>query len=290
MNAIADLAALKPIAKPLVIDLVREAGVDVSEWSDFKGSNPAMNPKYCYNWSFRQPDKVVVALFFHEDLTIAGEGIVHDQNIRLRDGRLGGKGAAQWKKRANELDENLRIAYRDGLPVRAIILEGEKRDHLDAEAESSAVEKRRLDPLPWAVTSYDAASGNCIVTRGALPASSTDADDPEIQGFEGEERRRYILHRRREASVRAWKIRAALWESKGLLKCEVPRCGFDFKATYGELGKGFAHVHHLKPLSEAPAEGRPIKLNELAIVCANCHAMIHRGGECRPMDALIPAH
>ncbi|MFK4528048.1 5-methylcytosine-specific restriction protein A [Bradyrhizobium japonicum] len=290
MSAITDLAALKPTLKPLVIDLVREAGVDVSEWSDFKGSNPAMNPKYCYNWSFSQPDKVVVALFFHEDLTIVDDDIVHDHNIRLRDGRLGGKGAAQWKKRAIELDDNLRIAYRDGLPIRAIILESEKRDHLDAEAESSAVEKRRLDPVPWAVTFYDVASGNCIVTRGALPVSSTYADDPEIQGFEGEERRRYILHRRREASLRAKKIQAALWENKGVLKCEVPRCGFDFKATYGELGKDFAHVHHLKPLSAAPADGRAVKLNELAIVCANCHAMIHRGGECRPIGDLIPAH
>ena len=128
-----DLSALKPTAKPLVIDLVKEAGIDVSEWSDFKGSNPAMNPKYCYNWSFRRSGELVVALFFHDDLTVSDGEIVHDQNIRLRDGRLGGKGAAQWKKRANELDANLQLAYRDGLPIRAIILQGEKRDHFDAE-------------------------------------------------------------------------------------------------------------------------------------------------------------
>lgn len=126
-----NLSALKPTAKPLVIDLVREAGVDVSEWSDFKGSNPAMNPKYCHNWSFRKPGELVVALFFHDDLTMVDGEIVHDQNIRLRDGRLGGKGAVQWKKRANELDENLLTAYREGLPIRAIILDGEKRDHFD---------------------------------------------------------------------------------------------------------------------------------------------------------------
>lgn len=154
--------------------------------------------------------------------------------------------------------------------------------------ESSAVEKRLLDPVPWAVTSYDMTSGNCIVTRAALPTSSTVQDDPEMQGFEGELRRRYILHRRREANVRQKKIQAALWENKGVLRCEVPRCGFDFRATYGELGKEFAHVHHLKPLSDAPAEGRPVKLNELAIVCANCHAMIHRGGQCRSLSGLIP--
>jgi hypothetical protein len=281
-----DLSVLKPTHKPLVIDLVREAGVDVTEWSDFKGANPAMNPKYCYNWSFRKPDEVVVALFFYDDLTVIGDDIVHDQNIRLRDGRLGGKGAAQWKKRANELDENLRIAYRDALPIRAIILEGEKRDHLDGESESSAVEKRLLDPVAWAVTSYDMANGNCVVSRGALPTSSTVQDDPEMAGFEGEQRMRYILHRRREASVRAKKIQAVLWQHKAL-KCEVPDCGFDFAVTYGEIGKEFAHVHHLKPLSEAPSEGRKIELKDLAIVCANCHAMIHRGSQCRPLAEVI---
>jgi hypothetical protein len=119
----ADLAAIEPTAKPLVIDLVREAGVDVSDWSNYKGANPSKNPKYCYNWSFQKPGELVVALLFHEDLTIVGDDIVHDQNIRLRDGRLGGRGAAHWKMRARELDTNLQLAYRDGLPIRAIILD-----------------------------------------------------------------------------------------------------------------------------------------------------------------------
>jgi predicted HNH restriction endonuclease len=131
-------------------------------------------------------------------------------------------------------------------------------------------------------------TGNCVVTRGALPTSSTEQDAPEMAGFEGEQRSRYILHRRREASVRAKKIMAVLWLHKSL-KCEVPRCGFDFALTYGELGKEFAYVHHLKPLGEAPAEGRKIELNDLAIVCANCHAMIHRGGQCRPLAEVMPS-
>ncbi|GAB9084685.1 hypothetical protein [Bradyrhizobium diazoefficiens] len=125
----AGLSAIKPTTKPLVIDLVREAGVDVGDWSNFKGNNPAVNPKYCYNWSFQKPGELIIALLFHDDLSVVDGEIIHDQNIRLRDGRLGGKGAAQWNKRAKELDENLLTAYRDGLPVRAIILEGEKRNH-----------------------------------------------------------------------------------------------------------------------------------------------------------------
>jgi 5-methylcytosine-specific restriction protein A len=41
------------------------------------------------------------------------------------------------------------------------------------------------------------------------------------------------------------------------------------------------------PLNKAPKEGRKIFLKDLAIVCANCHAMIHRNGECRPLEGLI---
>lgn len=283
-----DLATLKPSNKPNVIDLVRDAGVDVSEWADFRGSNPAKNPKYCYNWSFQQPGELVVALLFHDDLSEVDGEIIHNQNIRLRDGRLGGKGKAQWKKRAKELDENLLMAYRDGLPIRAIILEGQKRDHFDSESESSEVELRLLDSVPWAVTSYDMVTGDCIITRDAIPTISSVQDDPEMAGFEGEQRRRYILHRRREASVRAKKIQAALIDQRGKLRCEVPRCGFDFREKYGELGKEFAHVHHLKPLSDAPAAGQKVLFKDLAIVCANCHAMIHRGGQCRLLADVIP--
>jgi 5-methylcytosine-specific restriction protein A len=62
-----------------------------------------------------------------------------------------------------------------------------------------------------------------------------------------------------------------------LLLCEV--CGFDFAAVYGKLGEGFAECHHRLPLAEYDAEA-PTLLEDLAIVCANCHRMLHRS---RPM-------
>jgi len=76
-------------------------------------------------------------------------------------------------------------------------------------------------------------------------------------------------------------------ENGGILKCEVPGCGFDFKARHGKLGEGFAHVHHRTPLADAPADRRKVALKELAVVCANCHAMIHVGGQCRPLEGLF---
>jgi 5-methylcytosine-specific restriction protein A len=53
-------------------------------------------------------------------------------------------------------------------------------------------------------------------------------------------------------------------------------CGFDFSKVYGELGDGFIHVHHLRPLSEIKQQYRVDPINDLRPVCPNCHAMIHR--------------
>jgi predicted HNH restriction endonuclease len=36
--------------------------------------------------------------------------------------------------------------------------------------------------------------------------------------------------------------------------CRCFVCGFDFGQVYGEIGSGFIHVHHLKPLSEIRKE------------------------------------
>ena len=267
------------------MDLLEEAGMDVSEWSkDFAGKHPSANPKYCYNWSFAKSGEFVAACLFYADLEPTGDNIIYSDTLRKP---LRGKGAAQWKKRGGAFDEHVSLAYRNGMPLRAIILEGKRRDDDAPDPKSSVVEARYLDPLHWAVTSYNFDTGDFVITRGAQPVTEVEQDDPEYSAYEGEERRLYVLHRRRESSLRRKKIAAALIDNGGVLKCEVPGCGFDFKRRYGKLGEGFAHVHHKKPLSEMPPEGQKISLKELAVVCANCHAMIHVSGKCRPLEGLI---
>ena len=68
--------------------------------------------------------------------------------------------------------------------------------------------------------------------------------------------------------------------------CSV--CGIDFEKMYGELGKGFIHVHHIVPIHSI---GQGYKVNpatDLVPVCPNCHAMLHRGmnGEARSIEEL----
>lgn len=60
--------------------------------------------------------------------------------------------------------------------------------------------------------------------------------------------------------------------------CQV--CGFNFGQSYGELGEGYIEVHHLDPLSERTekewTQELRTSLDQVAVVCANCHRIIHR--------------
>ncbi|MBC3936772.1 HNH endonuclease [Undibacterium sp. CY7W] len=57
---------------------------------------------------------------------------------------------------------------------------------------------------------------------------------------------------------------------------ECKCCGFNFERKYGELGKSYIHVHHIKPLSQVKDTYVVNPIEDLVPVCANCHAMIHR--------------
>jgi 5-methylcytosine-specific restriction protein A len=196
-------------------------------------------------------------------------------------------GTGSINKRANDLDKHLWRAYSEQLPLRVIFVEGSQSVSSATTPKASVVETRMLDPTPWAVVEYDVASGACLLERGARPIPKTiSAEDFELACFEGSSRPKFALHRRRESAMRRAKIAEALDET-GRLVCQVPKCEFDFEERYGELGKGYAQVHHLIPLHKAPKEGRKVLLKDLAIVCANCHAMIHAGGECRLLAGLI---
>lgn len=84
----------------------------------------------------------------------------------------------------------------------------------------------------------------------------------------------YKLHKFRERSPQIVKRKKEdILEKKGRLLCEV--CGFDFHSSYGDLGKGFIECHHRVPLSNIKTSRRT-SLNDLALVCSNCHRMLHK--------------
>ena len=56
--------------------------------------------------------------------------------------------------------------------------------------------------------------------------------------------------------------------------CQV--CRFDFEKAYGDVGKGYIHVHHIVPLSTINASYVVNPIKDLLPLCPNCHAMIHK--------------
>ena len=61
-------------------------------------------------------------------------------------------------------------------------------------------------------------------------------------------------------------------ENRGKLYCEA--CFFDFAYTYPRHGDGFIECHHVKPLSEL-RPGEETTMDDLALLCSNCHRMVH---------------
>jgi 5-methylcytosine-specific restriction enzyme A len=55
--------------------------------------------------------------------------------------------------------------------------------------------------------------------------------------------------------------------------CKI--CGFNFKKHYGDIGKNFIHVHHIKPVSEIDVGYLVNPITDLIPVCPNCHSIIH---------------
>jgi len=98
-------------------------------------------------------------------------------------------------------------------------------------------------------------------------------DDSDVLEFPNvKETKKASLHKRYDRLGNAnTKVKAV----KGFV-CEV--CNFDFEKTYGEIGKKFIEAHHLVPFAEL-VEDQSRSLNimkDFAVLCANCHRMIHR--------------
>jgi 5-methylcytosine-specific restriction enzyme A len=115
-------------------------------------------------------------------------------------------------------------------------------------------------------------AGSIIYSLNASPDELNIIDAEEDEFPEGKvlyrqhrtrERNRRLIQRAKEQAMRT---------GQGL-KCKV--CGFDFFERYGELGKGFIECHHMTPISEYTIV-RTTSLKDIALVCSNCHRMLHK--------------
>ncbi len=112
-------------------------------------------------------------------------------------------------------------------------------------------------------------------TESALLNSIVKAVDAElfstIEGGEIEIMKRHMIRERNPSFIKKAK-EYFLQENNGILKCEC--CDFVFTTLYGSVGTNFIECHHKQPISEGGE--RITKITDLAMVCSNCHRMLHR--------------
>lgn len=117
--------------------------------------------------------------------------------------------------------------------------------------------RRRLESIP------ECAKRSAVAPEDIHP----DELDNEKQFTEGSKKRIMV-----NAYERDHRARAACVKRHGY-SCQV--CGMRFQDLYGEIGKGFIHVHHKKPLAGRQHGYRVRPTIDLTPVCPNCHAMLH---------------
>jgi len=121
-----------------------------------------------------------------------------------------------------------------------------------------------------------------LTYQGGVDLVENEIDEVEvIQSMQVEEKKRFKEHRRIEGRINTQKV-------KKILGCVCSVCDFNFSETYGDLGDGYIEAHHLQPYSDLlPGEKRKLHLkNDFAVLCANCHRMIHRLDDPSDIDGL----
>lgn len=281
---------LKPTSKARVYDLVSEAGVDVSDWANFKGgpARAASNPKYCYEWAYLEPKKVVVLNLWYSELKECDGEILEHRNMRAKSFHISSAAEQNRRRRIRVMEDAIAAAVEDELPVRVIICDGNTRGVTGPDDKASQAKKRMLDPLPWTIRSFDALTGEYTIVRGSN--SSRLKGEREIR----EDLERRILRSRQDSSRSRRKrlaiavkvpprieVRSTAFVRNADVIVEVleradGRCeGCQKQAPFMKKSNGtpYLEVHHKIHLANG---GHDTVDNALAL-CPNCHRHRHYG-------------
>ncbi|MDE2676436.1 MAG: HNH endonuclease [Gemmatimonadota bacterium] len=144
----------------------------------------------------------------------------------------------------------------------------------------------RLEVAVWQDFAADPVLlGEAVAAIRSMATAEAPPEDPEQDDTgarEGALLFRWHRSRERDRGLVRRKLRAVL-KKQGALACEV--CGFDFQVQYHGLEKPFIECHHLTPLSRLRPNSR-VSMRDLALVCPNCHRMLHRQADPSDLDAL----
>ncbi len=264
MDLHAELESLRPRRKQIVFDVVESLGFDTSDWVA-SATNPRKikaNPKYCYDWSFIQPEKIAIFNLWHDAMKIEDDTIIYRDNFRSNAAyhRANG-GKTQWITRGLKLDRDAAQAARENLPIRVLIVHGERRATQDPNSDSSKVSHRELDAEPWHIRHYDTETGDFVLARGAGQSIYVDQFDSDALSADVERKQVSSAVYSRNRDVRM----AALKRSKGRCEyCNEP----GFQTASGRI---YLETHHVVPLSE----GGPDSVDNVIAVCPLDHRKAH---------------
>lgn len=220
--ATASIASLYPNELEHLMDLLVQAGIDVSAWSyRADGSvveKPKANPDYCYDWSFGSEEEGFVLCLWCDLMEDNSGRITYTENVQelardleraardLRQSPDKKSRVIQQARRARAFDSALDFSYRRGMPLRAILNAGEIRSRDDITEKASEVALRRLDPESWFVHRYDRETGKCLVVRGICPdsepTSNNSSDAGDAPGADDARRLAEVRVRRGQAEFR----------------------------------------------------------------------------------------
>lgn len=105
--------------------------------------------------------------------------------------------------------------------------------------------------------------------RSAFGKPSSD----ELEWEFAEGRLLTVIHVRRERNAKVRHELIAHRKKSGQLLCDL--CRWTFESTIESFQEAAFEAHHLIPLAQL-VEGSKTKLKDMALLCANCHRLIHR--------------
>jgi 5-methylcytosine-specific restriction endonuclease McrA len=191
-----------------------------------------------------------------------GDSVVQNLNMRELARQFKQLGKSVWARRSLSMDNAIQAAVREGLPIRVVVCEGERRNIVEPGTRPSKVDKRLLDSVPWAVTHYDRNSGECRLTRGAMP--DRFADQFSTRQELAPERHAVTS----QAFSRSAEVRRRVRErSQG--KCEwCGEVGFEMSD-----GKVYIETHHVVALAEGGLDNE----RNVVALCPKHHREAHYG-------------
>ncbi len=198
------------------------------------------------------------------------------------------KGSASGMRggtRAPRLSEEQKHTLRDILPGPV-----SERDRWPYTVEFEAAREEFCDLFGVSLSCHEVWRAVCNIGKrgGGTTVQPSGGAEATVAAHEYKEARRATRERRFFA-----RNAALARHAKEHYGCKCRACGFEYPPKYGELGEGYIECHHLSPLAERPecewTDEVRTNLDQVTVLCANCHRMIHRHRPALSLDELLQA-